>query len=628
MLQKFAVCITMKLTEKLKWLPDSPGVYLMKNGAGEIIYVGKAVSLKNRVRSYFQSSRNHGPKVLSMVSQISDFEYILTDSEVEALILECNMIKQHRPRYNVRLVDDKNYPYLKVTVDEKFPRVFMTRRVIRDGGRYYGPYTDVGALKETLGILKKVFPLRSCKQKTFESQGRPCLNFHIGRCLAPCAGNVDREFYLDMITNICMFLEGRTDSLVRNLILKMEDASESFNFERAAALRDQIKAVEKVTEKQKIVSPDLTDQDVVAIAREGEAAGVVVLVIRGGKLIGREQFFIDETVEMGNSEVLNAFIKQYYIQVEHIPKEILLGIDISEAGVISAWLTQKRGGRVQVKVPKRGEKLKLLEMAAKNAAEELALHRANEERARLKIQGALLGLKEHLDLDSLPRRIECYDISNTQGTESVGSMVVFVEGKPQNDQYRKFKIKTVEGPNDFASMQEVIRRRFGRAQRENEAIEQGKLDRAKAKFAALPSLIIIDGGKGQLSAAREVMSEFGFSHVNTFGLAKEHEHLFTEGNPDPIILPRNSESLHLIQRIRDEAHRFAITYHRKLRGKSSLKSVLDDIPGVGPKRRKALAKHFGSMNKVRNASIKELMEVPGITKVVAEAVYEFFQQEE
>lgn len=618
----------MALAEKLKRLPDKPGIYMMKNGAGEVLYVGKAVSLKNRVRSYFRSSRHPNPKTANLVNQIADFDYILTDSEVEALILECNLIKKHHPRYNVRLMDDKSYPYLKVTLDEKYPRVFMTRRVIRDGARYYGPYTDVGAVRETLSLLKSIFPLRMCRQKSVEGQKRPCLNYHIKRCLAPCTGKVDTESYSDMIKDVCLFLGGKQEDLVKQLTGKMDEASANLDFERAAALRDRIKAVEKVVEKQKIISLDAADQDVMAMFREGEVSCVVVFFIRGGKLLGREHFILEETSRMDDSEVLTAFVKQYYNQAEYVPGEILLAADLTELPVITTWLERRRGGRVRFRVPVRGEKAKLLKMAAKNAAEELAQHRTREEQAKARIEGALLGLREFLHLNQLPRRIECYDISNIQGAESVGSMVVFVDGKPRNDRYRRFRIKTVEGPNDFASIQEVIRRRFGRALKETEAIEEGRLDRAKAKFAELPSLVIIDGGKGQLSAAREAMRELGFEGMATFGLAKEFEHLFGEDSPDPIVLPRNSESLYLLQRIRDEAHRFAVSYHRNLRGKRSLKSILDDIPGVGPKRRKVLVEHFRTMAALRKATVDDLAEVPGITGAVAEAVYEFFQQEE
>lgn len=618
----------MELTEKLKLLPDSPGVYIMKNGAGDVIYVGKAISLRNRVRSYFQSSRNHSPKVISLVSQIADIDYILTDSEVEALILECNLIKKHRPRYNVRLVDDKSYPYVKLTLDEKFPRVFITRRIVRDGARYYGPFTDAGALKETLNLLRRVFPLRTCKQKSVEGRKRPCLNYHIRRCLAPCSGNVDPKEYAELVGGISLFLDGRQEDLVKGLTAEMEKAAGNLDFERAAALRDQVKALEKVAARQKIVLPDRVDRDVVALARGGEVVSVVIFFVRGGKLIGREHFILEETAGMDDCEVLTAFIQQYYIQVGHVPREILLPGEISDSEVVLTWLARKRGGPVRLAVPKRGEKAALVEMAAKNAAEELALHRARAEQDRVRIEAALLGLKEYLNLSMLPERIECYDISNTQGAESVGSMVVFINGLPRNDLYRRFRIKTVEGPNDYASMQEVIRRRFSRAQKELNEIEEGKLEKNKARFADLPSLVIIDGGRGQLNAAREVMRESGFSPIATYGLAKEHEYLFGEDGPDPIILPRNSESLYLVQRIRDEAHRFALSYHRHLRGKRSLKSVLDDIPGVGPKRRKALVQHFRSLSRVRQASVDELLQAPSMTKAVAESVYEFFQQED
>ncbi len=618
----------MDLAEKLKYLPQAPGVYIMKNSSGEIIYVGKALSLKNRVRSYFQSSKNHSPKVISLVTQVADIEYILTDSEVEALILECNLIKKHRPRYNVRLVDDKSYPYVKVTLNEEYPRVFMTRKVVRDGARYYGPYTDAGALRETLRLLKKVFPIRQCRQKSVDRQKRPCLNYHIRRCLAPCQGEVSTVRYLEMIKNVCLFLEGRHEELVRTLAARMEEAAENMDFEQAAELRDRIRDIEKVVEKQKIVSADPTDQDVIALAREGELSGVVVFFVRGGKLMGREHFIIDETSEMEDSEILTSFVKQYYIQVEYIPRDILLPAELTETEVINAWLEEKRGARVYLRVPRRGEKARLVEMARKNATEELAQHRVREEQARARLEGALLGLKDYLELARIPRRIECYDISNIQGTESVGSMVVFTGGKPRPDLYRRFRIKTVEGPNDFASMQEVLRRRFNRGLREQEEIAAGKLEREKARFAEMPDLVIIDGGKGQLSAAREVMRELQVDPIATYGLAKEQELLYGEGSPEPVVLPRNSESLYLVQRIRDEAHRFAITYHRKLRGKRSLKSVLDDIPGVGAKRRKALVEHFRSMARLKNATIEQLAEVPGMTRPVAEAVYEFFQQED
>lgn len=618
----------MTIPEKLRRLPDKPGIYLMKNAGGEIIYVGKAVSLKNRVRSYFQAGQKDSPKVRSMVSHIEDFDYILTDSEVEALILENNLIKKHRPKYNIRLKDDKTYPYLKVTVDEEFPRVFMTRRVLRDGAKYYGPYTDVGAVKDTLYILRRIFPLRTCKKKSVERERRPCLNYHIRQCLAPCAGKVEPEHYREMVRDIRQFLEGRQEDLIKQLSSEMEKAAAELNFERAAELRDRVQALQKVVEKQKVVTGDFVDQDAVAMAREGDAACLQIFFIRSGKLLGREHYILDETAGLSDGDVMNAFIKQYYNQVEYIPGEVLVPCELEEEEVISLWLTEKKGSRVRFKIPRRGEKIRLLQLVSKNAAEQLAHHRHQRERERARTYGAMDEIQLALGLAGQPERIECFDISNTQGTESVGSMVVFESGMPKNEDYRRFKIKTVEGPNDFASMQEVIHRRFSRALKEQAGIKEGKVLPEKAKFAVLPDLVIIDGGKGQLNAAREAMRELGFETIPTYGLAKENEWLFTENRPDPIILARNSEGLYLIQRVRDEAHRFAITYHRKLRGQRNLRSLLDDIPGVGPKRRKALLEHFRSMTRLRQASPDELAEVDGISRALAETIFEFFESEE
>lgn len=618
----------MTIPEKLRQLPDKPGIYLMKNAAGEIIYVGKAISLKNRVRSYFQAGQNHSPKVRSMINHIVDFDYILTDSEIEALILENNLIKKHRPKYNIRLKDDKTYPYLKVTVDEDFPRVFMTRRVLKDGAKYYGPYTDVGAVKDTLYILRRIFPLRTCKKKSVQREKRPCLNYHIRQCLAPCAGKADPDRYREMVREIRLFLEGRQEDLIKQLSAEMEKAAAELRFERAAELRDRVQALQKVVEKQKIVTGDFADQDAVAMAREGDEACIQIFFIRGGKLLGREHYILDETAGLTDGEVLNAFIKQYYNQVEYVPGEILVPGELEEEEVISLWLAGKRGGRVRFRIPRRGEKLRLLEMVQKNAADQLVHYRIQRERERVRTYGAMDELQLALGLPDRPWRIECYDISNTQGTESVGSMVVFEAGMPKNEDYRRFRIKTVEGPNDFASMQEVIRRRFSRALKEQADIKAGKLAEEKAKFTVLPDLVIIDGGKGQLNAAREAMHELGFGAVPTFGLAKENEWLFAENRPDPIVLSRNSEGLYLIQRVRDEAHRFAVSYHRKLRGQRNLRSLLDDIPGVGPKRRKALLEHFHSMARLKQATIEELAEVDGISRALAEEIFEYFQSEE
>lgn len=610
------------LQEKLASLPAKPGVYIMKNDQDKIIYVGKAVSLKNRVRSYFQSPKNHSPKTRVMVSHIRDLEYIVTDSEVEALILECNLIKKHSPRYNVRLKDDKTYPYLKITLDEDYPRVLITRKVIKDGAKYYGPYTEVGAVNETMKLLKKIFPLRTCKKKVLSYNDRPCLNFHIKQCLAPCTGQVDKEDYRAIINRVCLFLEGRQDELVKKLEKEMHQAAEELKFERAAELRNHLLAIEKVVEKQKIVSEGGGDRDIIAIARGFNEVCAMVFFVRRGKLLGREHHFLQGTDEMDRSEVMTAFVKQFYSGVDFIPSEIFLQEPLVEEEVISQWLIQKKGRSVHFSVPQRGEKLKLVEMVAKNALMTLELQSAKWQKEKDMTGGALLELKDYLSLEELPYRIECYDISNTQGTESVASMVVFEGGKPKNTEYRRFKIKTVEGPNDFASMQEVIGRRFKRALEEKKALEQEGLEYDKTKFVTLPDLIIIDGGKGQLSSAREVMNSLGFGYIATFGLAKQEELLFQEGNPNPIVLPRNSQALYLVQRVRNEAHRFAITYHRKLRGQRNVRSLLDDIPGIGEKRKKALLTHFQSLEDLRSATVEAIADVPGMNMAVANTLHQ------
>ncbi|MHB8170254.1 MAG: excinuclease ABC subunit UvrC [Thermincolia bacterium] len=613
--------MSVTLENKLKLLPDKPGVYLMKDAQGQIIYVGKARYLKNRVRSYFQSTKNMLPKVQVLVSHIEDMEYIITDSEVESLILECNLIKKHRPKYNIRLRDDKTYPYLKVTINEDYPRVVITRTVKKDGARYFGPFTNGGAVNETLKLLKKVFPLRTCKRSELPSQGRSCLNFHIKRCLAPCIGQVERESYLAMIKDIILFLEGRQEDLAVKLKAKMEEAAENLEFEKAAELRDQLQAIEKVVEKQKMVSTDMEDQDVIAMARGFDEALIQIFYVRGGKLMGSDHHLLQGTDEMSRAEVTTAFVKQFYAQVDYVPREILVSEEVEEHEVIEEWLKEKKGARVYVKTPRRGDKLKLVEMAGANALQTLEQYNAELERKQAMTSGAVAELQQYLGLEKLPTRIECYDISNIQGAETVASMVVFEAGEPKNSDYRRFKIKTVEGPNDFASMQEVIGRRFKRQ------LSATSYSQPATSFTQLPDLVIIDGGKGQLNAARAVMKELGFAHIPTYGLAKEFEHLFREGNPEPIILPRNSKALYLVQRIRDEAHRFAITYHRKLRDKRNLKSVLEDIPGVGSKRKQALLKHFGSLAKIKKASLEELAGAPGMNKAVAQEIWEFFQRE-
>ena len=617
----------MRLEEKLKILPARPGVYLYRDGDGKILYVGKAVSLKSRVRSYFQPGAQLPPKTRVMVDKVADLDYIVTDSEVEALILEQNLIKEHRPRYNVLLKDDKSYPYLKITLGDNFPRVTITRRRIKDGSRYFGPYTRVGAVNEALRLLKKLFPFRSCKKREPEKRERPCLNHHIERCLGPCCGLVDREKYRAMIQEVCLFLEGRQEDLVRQLTARMEEAAEKLEFEQAARLRDQIQAVREVVEKQKIISSGFEDQDVAALAETFDETCVMLFFIRGGKLIGREHFMLKGTEGLSRPEAATAFIKQYYNAADLIPAEILLSEEIrEEKAVIEKWLSGKRGAKVSLKTPRRGKKKKLVELAAQNALLTLEQIRADGAVGRDDIAGALAELARGLGLACSPRRLECYDISNTQGAESVASMVVFEEGKPARDQYRRFRIRTVEGPDDFASMQEVLRRRFTRAVEERDLLNTGRLSSKEARFHQLPDLVIVDGGKGQLSAARHVMHELGFSRIPAFGLAKEEENLFAEGQSDPIVLPAGSRALYLLQRLRDEAHRFALAYHRNLRGKAGLKSLLDEVEGIGEVRRRALLKAFGSLAEIEKASLGELAAVQGMNRKAARAVYDFFHQ--
>ncbi len=601
----------MKLTEtveeKLSLLPESPGVYLMKNDQGRIIYVGKAVVLKNRVRQYFQSNKNHSPKVRAMVSHIADFEIIMTHSEVEALILECNLIKKHRPRYNISLKDDKSYPYVKVTVQEEFPRVFVTRRLLKDGARYFGPYTSVTALHESLKLLKRLFPLRTCKHL----QDRPCLEFHIKRCLAPCVGKVSQEEYAVMIREVLLFLEGRTDDVEKELNFRMQAAAEGYHFELAARLRDQLMAVRKVAEKQNIVT-GAGDQDVLGLARSEFGVCVQVFFIRSGKMIGREHFLLRGSEDENDADVLTAFMQQYYHRAAFIPREVLLPMEIgaTEQELLERWLSEKkRKAQVHLLCPQRGTKRDIVVMAVSNAQKYLQDEAEKLKQANEQTLGAVRELGKYLGLKKLPYRMECFDISHIQGSETVASMVVFEGGLPKKSDYRRFKIQSTEGkPDDFLSMREVTTRRYVGLPEED-----------------LPDLIVIDGGKGQLSSALEIIrQEAGHQKVPVVGLAKQFELIFTEGESEPVVLPRHSQALYLIQRIRDEAHRFAITYHRKLRGKRNLVSVLDHVVGIGPKRRQALWSHFGTLAKMKAASIEDIASVPGMNLPAAEAVYNFF----
>nr|WP_314807713.1 excinuclease ABC subunit UvrC [uncultured Selenomonas sp.] len=596
------------VAEKLKLLPDSPGVYIMKDAHGKIIYVGKAIVLKNRVRQYFQSSRNQAPKVRAMVSHIADFETIMTANEVESLILEANLIKKHRPRYNIRLKDDKSYPYVKVTVQEEYPRVFITRRVLRDGARYFGPYTNVTALRDSLKLLKRLFPLRTCRTMP----DRPCLEYHIKRCLAPCVGKVTEEDYRAMIRAVLLFLEGRTDDVERELEHRMNLAAETYHFETAARLRDQLSAVRKAAERQNIVT-GAGDQDAVGMARSAAGVCVQIFFIRSGKMIGREHFLLRGSEEESDADILRAFLEQYYNQATFVPREVLLPqmIDAAGQGVIERFLAEKKGGgKVALLTPQRGTKHDLVMMATGNAEKFLADEETRRSLADEQTLGAVAELGRYLGLKKPPHRMECFDISHNQGQETVASMVVFEDGMPKKSDYRRFKIKSAEGkPDDFLSMREVTMRRYVGLPEEE-----------------LPDLIIIDGGKGQLSSALEIIrNEAGHKNVPVVGLAKQFELVFTEGNPEPVELPRHSPSLYLIQRIRDEAHRFAITFHRKLRGKRNLVSVLDHIVGVGPKRRQSLRMHFGTLDKIKAASVDELAAAPGMNRPAAEAVYHFFE---
>lgn len=593
-----------QLAEKLLHLPEKPGVYLMKDDQGRIIYVGKAVILHNRVRSYFQSSRNHSPKVQAMVARIVDLEYIVTGSEIEALILECNLIKKHRPKYNISLRDDKTYPYIKVTTYEEFPRLYSTRRVQKDGARYFGPYTNAGAVHEVIQLVRKLFPLRTCRTLTAR---RPCLEYHIKRCLAPCAGLVDVTIYGGMIKEVCLLLEGRSDAVVRSLQGRMEAAAEELAFELAAKLRDQLAAVKKVTEKQNIVT-GAGDQDAIGLARSALGTCAQVFFIRSGKMVGRDHFLLSGSEQEEDEMVLTAFIKQYYNQATFVPKEVLLPLVIEEQHLLSDWLSQLKGSRVAVETPKRGTKKSIVHMANDNAAIVLSEQEAKIKAHSAQTLEAVAELGKYLDLEELPERIECFDISHIQGAETVASMVVFEGGMPKKENYRRYKLQTVEGkPDDFKSMQEVVGRRY-------KDLEQ-----------PTPNLIIIDGGKGQLSSALEIIRGSGLS-VPVIGLAKEFEHIFREGDSDPLILPRHSQALYLIQRIRDEAHRFAITYHRKLRSKRNMASVLDHVPGIGATRRKALWDAFNSLAKMKAATVEELAAVPTMTLPAAQAVYDFFRE--
>ncbi|MDG6879756.1 UvrABC system protein C [Clostridium perfringens] len=612
---------------QLKILPDKPGVYIMKNSLGEVIYVGKAKVLKNRVRQYFQNSKNHSEKVRAMVKNIAEFEYIVTDSEMEALILECNLIKKYSPRYNIALKDDKFYPFIKITTNEDFPRVYVTRNFAKDGNRYFGPYTNGTAVYEVMGLIKKLFPLRTCKKAIVEGgePTRACLNYHINLCKAPCAGYVSKAEYWKMIDEIINILNGTDTSIIKNLKLEMEKAAEELEFEKAAKIRDRILAIELISEKQKMFTVKEGDEDFIDLYTDEKDGCAQVFFVREGKVTGREHFMIENISDDPVKEVISSFIASFYGGTAQIPKTIYVPEEIEDQELIEKFLTEKRGSKVWIKVPKKGDKKNLLDMVRNNA--KIMLDQFKEKMVEEKElnKSALTELADVLGLDSLPARIEAYDISNIQGVDSVGTMVVFENGKAKNSDYRRFKIKSVKGPNDYESMREILSRRFSHGLEEVNKIKERNLEYSKGKFCIFPDLIMMDGGKGQVNIALEVLKDFGIE-IPVCGLVKDDKHR-TRGiifNNEEILIRRGSGLMNLITRVQDEVHRYAITYHRSLRDKRTLHSILEDIPRIGEKRRRNLLMKFGSIDNIKKASMEELLDTPGIDKRAAESIKQYF----
>lgn len=599
------------IQEHLKQLPAEPGVYLMKDKFDNIIYVGKAKILKNRVRQYFQSSKNHSSKVKSMVKNIDKFEYIITDSELEALILECNLIKKYKPKYNVLLRDDKTYPYIKVTTNEDFPRVLKVRKVIKDKAKYFGPYTNTTAVNDTLDIIKNIYPIRTCNidiERAIKTNMRPCLNLHIKRCVGPCTGNVTKEEYNKMIEEIILFLSGKEEKLIDILKEKMNKCAMDFNFEEAAIYRDKIKSLEDMMEKQKIdTSTSDLNQDVIAMARAHDEACVQVFFVRNGKIVGREHFILEGVMDSTRESILGSFVKQFYMEQEYVPKEIIIEDEIEDSFILSEWLSSKKGQKVTIRVPQKGEKKSLIEMVRKNAIEYLEKFSDMNKRKYEKSIGALEELKQILNLDNIPKRIESFDISNIQGVDSIGSMVVFTNGKKDKKEYRRYKIKTVIGPNDYDSMAEIVERRL--------------------KYGDFPDLMLLDGGKGQVSAVKKVLNKYNVE-IPLWGMYKDDKHR-TKGlisQEKEIELDRTSNLYRFIASIQEEVHNYAISYHRSLRNKSLTKSELDDIQGIGEKRKKALLNHFKDIEAIKKATFEELLEVEGMNKTSSESVYNYFRK--
>ncbi|MEO8541623.1 MAG: excinuclease ABC subunit UvrC [bacterium] len=623
--------ISEKIRKQLAALPARPGVYIMRNAKGEVIYVGKAAKLNNRVRSYFGSPHMMEPKTRALREHIDDFEYIVVGNAGEALILEATLIKRHQPFFNIRLKDDKRYPYLKVDVQNPWPRVYITRRIEKDGARYFGPYASAGSVRATLDLTKKLFPWRSCTKEITGKDARPCLDYYIKRCIAPCTAFCTKEEYDEVIEDVILFLEGKSDDVLRRLREQMNRAADQMEYERAAQVRDQLRSIERTVERQMVSTTRKEDVDVFGIARNGDQACVQVFFVRGTQMIGRDTFVLEGVRDEPDSAVLTNFLLQYYEGAQYIPTLVAIPSDPEDRETIEELLTEKRGALVEVRVPERGEKKRLIELAGENAKEALDMMRVKWMADANKTEQALEQLQEELSLPEIPHRIECYDNSNIQGTNPVASMVVFVDGKPETSQYRRFKVKTVVGADDFASMAEILGRRFknhARSAALQSVSEDGDGERPQkpspgsegSEGWALPDLVIIDGGKGQLGAAVQAMREMGVHHIPTVGLAKRFEELFVPDEDEPVILPRGSEALYLVQRVRDEAHRFAITFHRQVRGKSSIQSALDTIPGIGPKRKKALLRKFGSVKQIREAEVEEIASTVGFTRALAEKV--------
>ncbi|GER80089.1 MAG: excinuclease ABC subunit UvrC [Anaerolineales bacterium] len=608
----------------LATLPAKPGCYLMKNAEGTIIYVGKAINLKNRVRSYFHADSSHDSKTRRLVRQIADIEWIVVGSELEALILEMNLIKRHRPRYNIKLKDDKRYPYIKIHWNDPFPKVTVTRHMVEDGSRYFGPYTSAWAVYQTLDVLRRVFPYLTCDRVITGQDQRACLYYDIKLCLAPCIGAVNQAQYRQMISDLMDFLSGHSEPVLARVQAEMDKAAEELRFEKAAVLRDQIKAMQNIMERQKVIfASDYKDSDVIALARADGEACVQIFFIRAGKLIGREYFILEGTEDAADAEVMEQFVKQFYTEAASVPQQVLLPHEIEEAKIIGEWMRSRRGGeKVEIRVPKEGQTRELVQMAAENASETLSALRTQWQADSHKQEQALAELQSALNLPAPPNRIECYDVSHTQGVATVGAMIVFEQGVPAKGQYRKFNIDStsIGAPDDFASMEEMLTRRFRRWQSAEEAAS-GPGSKVDASFSRLPDLILVDGGKGQLGRVVKVLENFELAEkVPVVGLAKQEEEIFFPHRSNSLKLPRHSQGLYLVQRIRDEAHRFGITAHRARRSKQGMASALDSVPGVGPARRKALLKHFGSVDKIRSATMEELTSVQGINADVAESI--------